>query len=50
MPMLLRRMAEEDQIKMKAQVVACAASFVTNLAGSGQNAEDATEEEKEESK
>ena len=34
MPLLLARMAQEDQIKMKAQVVSCAVSFVNNMTGS----------------
>jgi len=33
MPLLLRLMVEESQIKMKAQVVSCAVSFVVNLTG-----------------
>ena len=44
MPLLLHEMAEEVQIKMKAQVVSCAVSFVTNLTGSGQKDEDITAE------
>ena len=31
MPLFLRRISEEEQIKVKSQVVACAVSFVTNL-------------------
>ena len=34
MPLFLRRINEEEQIKVKAQVVSCAVSFVINLTGS----------------
>ena len=34
MPLLLAHMAQEVQIKMKAQVVSCAVSFVNNMTGS----------------
>lgn len=50
MPLLLRRMSEEEQIKMKAQVVSCAVSFVTNLTGSSQNEDEVSPEAKEEGK
>ena len=33
MPLLLRLMGEDSKIKMKAQVVSCTVSFVTNLTG-----------------
>lgn len=49
MPLLLRRMVEEEQIKMKSQVVCCAVSFVTNLTGTKEDEidEDAKEEGKQ---
>ena len=52
MPMLLRRMTEETQIKMKAQVVSTSVSFVTNLTGTvDQKGDDAVDPEiKEEGK
>ena len=50
MPLLLRRMGEEEKIKMKSQVVACAAAFVTNLTGRAGEEDDISEEEKEEGK
>ena len=50
MPLLLTRMREEEKIKMKSQVVACAAAFVTNLTGSAGSEEDLTEEAKDDGK
>ena len=50
MPLLLIRMREEEKIKMKSQVVACAAAFVTNLTGSAGREEDLTEEAKDDGK
>jgi len=50
MPLLLRRMGEEEQIKMKAQVVSCAVSFVTNLTSSSEKEEEISPEAKEEGK
>ena len=50
MPLLLRRMGEEEKIKMKSQVVACAAAFVTNLTGRAGEEDDISEEVKDEGK
>ena len=50
MPLLLRRMGEEEQIKMKSQVVSCAVSFITNLTGSTHKDDEVTPEAKEEGK
>ena len=50
MPLFLRLMNEEEQIKVKSQVVACAVSFVTNLTVSAQKDEESTPEAKEEGK
>jgi len=51
MPLLLGMMASEEKIKMKAQVVSCAVSFVTNLTGeAGKDADDIDPETKEEGK
>ena len=33
MPMLINLMASEEQLKMKAQVVSCAVSFVQSISG-----------------
>lgn len=51
MPLLLGMMGSEEKIKMKAQVVSCAVSFVTNLTGEpGKGQDDIDPEEKEEGK
>ena len=49
MPLFLRRMTEEEKIKMKAQVVSCTVSFVTSLTGpaAGSNEDDIDEAELE---
>ena len=44
MPMLINLMASEEQLKMKAQVVSCAVSFVQSISGSE---DEESEEDKE---
>ena len=50
MPLFMKWMAEEEQVKMKSQVVACTVSFVTNLTGSSQSEEEISPEAKEKGK